>query len=117
VQEAEIQALRNHHDLLSTLYYASPPDHRPRVDLLQHLVDHARSHREACRVSVKAWANLAAYQVASSEGLEKLQPFLSWYRDIAQATLQQFRLARSEAEHDYNAAKEGGNTGVSESAL
>ncbi|KAK4555544.1 hypothetical protein LTR86_007297 [Recurvomyces mirabilis] len=117
VQEAEIEALRNHQDLLCVLYYAAPSGYRPRVDLLKNLVDHAQSHREACRLNVRAWANLIRFQVSCGEPEEAMQPFTTWYGDIVQATMAQFRLARTEAESDYAAACAEGNNGVTRTTL
>ncbi|KAK5112149.1 hypothetical protein LTR62_004492 [Meristemomyces frigidus] len=117
VQEADIEALRNHHDLLCTLYYAAPASYRPRVGLLQDLVDHARSHREACRINVRAWANLISFQVSCDEVEDRLQPFLTWYRDMAQTTMMQFRLAKTEAESDFAAARAEANNIVTKSTL
>ncbi|KAK3675052.1 hypothetical protein LTR78_004986 [Recurvomyces mirabilis] len=117
VQGAEIEALRNHQDLLCVLYNAAPSGCRPRVDLLKNLVDHAQSHREACRLNVRAWANLIRFQLSCGEPEEAMQPFTTWYEDIVQATMAQFRLARTEAESDYAAACAEGNNGVTQSTL
>ncbi|KAF2017032.1 hypothetical protein BU24DRAFT_440161 [Aaosphaeria arxii CBS 175.79] len=80
-------ALRNHHDLLSTLHWASPPKCRPRLSLLRGLVHHESSHREACRLNL-----------STDESYEALQPFASWHEEIMTQTLKQYRQAKTEAD-------------------
>ncbi|KAL6711330.1 hypothetical protein ACN47E_005861 [Coniothyrium glycines] len=100
LDEETLTALRNHHDLLSTLYRGAPPPCRPRLDQIRNLVDHEASHREACRISVRSWANLATFQVHTGEPYVSAEPFALWYKDIMHQTLKQYRLAKIEAE-DY----------------
>lgn len=100
VRQDDLDALRNHHDLLCTLYYASPPAHRLRVVLLQQLVDHSMSHREACRLSVRAWSNLASFQASTDEPIDKLDSFIQWFSDMLNTTIAQYRLARTEIEQE-----------------
>ena len=110
VQQHELDALRNHHDLLCTLYYATPSKHRLRVDLVRTLVDHSASHREACRLSVRAWRNLATFQISNDESDETLEPFISWYREILTTTISQYRLSRNEVEQDVECARAQGQS-------
>lgn len=117
IKQEDLDALRNHHDLLCTLYWASPPGFRPRVDLIQNLVDHASSHREACRLNIKAWTNLARYQLSTGESLESEAPFAVWFNDVVEQTIDQFKLARTEAEAQFEAAKEDGETSVPQDLL
>ncbi|KAK4548019.1 hypothetical protein LTR36_010739 [Oleoguttula mirabilis] len=117
VRQADLDALRNHHDLLCTLYYASPVGHRLRLDLLRILVDHSTSHREACRLSVRSWSNLASFQASTDEPTEALQPFTDWFQDMLQTTITQYRLAQTEAEQDFAIAKAQGAVGLTESVL
>ena len=117
VQQADLDALRNHFDLLCTLYFASPPTHRLRVEMLRNLVDHATSHREACRISVRAWSRLASFQMSTDESTDKLEPFIDWYRDITLTTVAQYRFARTEAEQQYAEAKSARIPGLSDEML
>ncbi|TKA83427.1 hypothetical protein B0A55_00334 [Friedmanniomyces simplex] len=105
VKQSDMDALRNHHDLLCTLYYSSPPGHRLRVELVQNLVDHTSSHREACRLSVRAWVSIASFETSTSDPPDALQPLIAWFRELLQTTMMQFRLAKTEAEHDFAVAK------------
>ena len=117
VRQEDLDALRNHHDLLCTLYYASPPNNRIRVDLIQNLVDHTSSHREACRLSVRAWRNLAAYQASTGEPVTRLAPFNDWFQELLIANIMQFRLARTEVEQDVASAVAGGEPAVSQDII
>lgn len=117
VKQGDIDALRNHLDLLCTLYYASPPSHRVRLDLLRNLVDHSTSHREACRLSVRAWANLASFHASTAEPAENLRPLTEWYEEILQITITQYKLAKTEAETDYAIAKAQGAVEITDAML
>ena len=96
--EEDLTALRSHHDLLATLYCAAPPSCRPKLDHIRSLVSHESSHREACRVSVRSWANLATFQVSTDESYASARPLALWYKDTLHQTLMQYRLAKTEAE-------------------
>jgi hypothetical protein len=100
LDQESLSALRNHHDLLSTLYWASPPSCRPKLELIRGLVQHETSHREACRLNVRTWAHLCSFQLSLDEPYSSLEGFASWHKDMLQQTLKQFQLAKSEAE-DY----------------
>ncbi|KAF1999136.1 hypothetical protein P154DRAFT_523535 [Amniculicola lignicola CBS 123094] len=105
VTQESLVPLRNHHDLLCTLYWASPPPCRPKIDLLRGLVQHESSHQAACRLNVRAWANLAAFQLSVDEPYAALQPLATWHKEIMQQTLRQYRSAKTEAEEDYKTAQ------------
>jgi hypothetical protein len=95
-----LEALQNHHDILCTLYRASPSACRPSLELIKNLVHHENSHREACRIGIRSWANLAKFQLSTDEPYSSLQPLAEWQQDIKTQTLKQYRLAKTEAE-DY----------------
>ncbi|KAF2796839.1 hypothetical protein K505DRAFT_323028 [Melanomma pulvis-pyrius CBS 109.77] len=113
LDQESLDALRNHHDLFCTLYWASPPSCRPKLDIIRSLVDHANSHREACRLNVRAWANLTAFQLSSNEPYTSLQPFALWYKDIMHQTLKQYKLAKTEAEDYFRAVRLDGTSDIS----
>ena len=98
VLKEEIDALRNHHDILTTLYLASPPACRPRLSLIRNLVDHRQSHSAACHISIRSWIQLAKFQVTMEESDERLDPLCSWYQEITDQTISQYQSARVEAE-------------------
>lgn len=93
-----LEALENHHDILGTLYRASPLPCRPSLELIKNLVHHENSHREACRIGIRSWANLTKYQLSSGEPYSSLQPLAKWHHEIMTQTLKQYRLAKTEAE-------------------
>lgn len=112
-----LNALKNHHDLLATLYWAAPPNCRPRLDAIRNLVDPETSHRQACNVSMKTWSNLLRFQLHSGEDIKSLESFMEWFDDLVTQTLNQHHAARSEAEKQFKAAKDKGDTDLSEGLL
>ena len=98
LRQEDLDALRNHYDLLSVLYWASPANARPRLTAIRNLVSLESSHREACQTSIRAWSSLARYQVSTSEPLSALKEFTDWHSDILSQVLKQHQLARTEVE-------------------
>ncbi|OQO08286.1 hypothetical protein B0A48_06156 [Cryoendolithus antarcticus] len=117
VKQSDIEALRNHCDLLSTLYFAAPPSGRPSIRLLQDLVDLNTSHIEACRIIIKSWANLASFQTSLDEHKAMLAPLAAWFKDMVQITCNQYRLARTEAQQQYAEATVNGTLGLTHDLL
>ncbi len=112
LDEESLAALRNHHDLLSTLYWAASPPCRPKLDHIRHLVNHESSHREACRLNVRAWANLTTFQLSTDEPSTSANPFALWHKDIMYQTLKQYRVAKTEADDYLKSGIPGDSTGV-----
>jgi hypothetical protein len=117
VTHVALNALRNHHDLLCTLYWVIPSGCGPRLQMIRDLVDHDNSHREACRLSVHAWGILARYQLSQVEKSNDLDVLASWYRDMIAITISQYRLVRSEAEAQYAAVRSAGSSDISPEML
>jgi len=88
--ETEIAALRNHHDLLCTLFWAAPPETRPSIQAIEGLVNLGSSHKEACLISLRAWSRLSRFVVASCIDISEYKPFAEWQRNIFQQVLEQF---------------------------
>lgn len=86
----ELAALRNHHDLLSTLFWASPPELRPPANLIERLVAPATSHKEACLINVRCWNQLARFIVTSGEASQSFKPLIQWRNAFFQQVLRQF---------------------------
>ena len=108
VRQEDLDALRNHHDLLCTLYWASPPGFRPRLSVIQNLVDVEASHKEACHISIRAWSNLVRYQVSTTEPVSSLEPFVEWHNDLVHQILRQHGSARIEVEAQAKLAESSG---------
>ena len=98
VHKEDIDALRNHHDILTTLYQASPSACRPRIALIKNLVDHRQSHSAACHISICSWIQLAKFQLRTEESAENLDSLCLWYKEITDQTVSQYHSARVEAE-------------------
>ncbi|CAK7229124.1 hypothetical protein SBRCBS47491_007141 [Sporothrix bragantina] len=90
VYERDLAALRNHHDLLCTLYWASSPDIRPPIHQIEKLVVPANSHKEACLINIRAWNQLARFVTATDEGYEVYKGFNSWMKNIFHQMLDQY---------------------------
>ena len=108
MRQADLAALRNHHDMLCTLYWASPPARPTLVRILRGLVQHSYSHREACRINVRAWSILLAFQISTQQDSSTVDSFTQWHKEMLGQTLEQFQLARSEAESHLQAATSDG---------
>ncbi|KAI2641980.1 Mus7/MMS22 family-domain-containing protein [Xylaria nigripes] len=87
--EAEIAALRNHHDLLCTLFWAAPPDMRPSSQSIEGLVVLRNSHKEACLISIRTWSRLSRFVVSTGEDISAYKLLGDWQRNIAQQVLDQ----------------------------
>ncbi|KAI5269860.1 hypothetical protein E4T47_06695 [Aureobasidium subglaciale] len=117
VTHVALDALRNHHDLLCTLYWVMPSGCGPRLQMIKDLVDHSNSHREACRLSVHAWGILARYQLSQVEQSKDIESMASWCKDMIATTVSQYRFARSEAEAQYTAERSKGSFLISSEML
>ncbi|KAL2046923.1 hypothetical protein N7G274_000941 [Stereocaulon virgatum] len=98
IRQEDLDALRNHHDLLCTLYWASPPSCRPRLTVIRNLVQLETSHREACHINIRAWFKLVKFQLSTEEPHLSLKLFTGWQDDLLGQILRQHALARTEAE-------------------
>ncbi|KAL8733782.1 MAG: hypothetical protein Q9181_003464 [Wetmoreana brouardii] len=105
IHQTDLDALRNHHDLLCTLYWASPQGFRPKPTVVQNLVDVENSHKEACRINIRAWSNIVMFQLTAEEALTNLSPFVTWYSDLQRQLLHQHESARVEAEEQVHQAE------------
>lgn len=98
VRQSDLDALRNHHDLLVTMFRVLPRSAQPRLEHIQYLVDVTVSHQEACHINIAAWSQVARL-IMSSEGCREDVPDLArWFATVCSGILSQFNLARSEAE-------------------
>ena len=98
ISQDDLESLRNHHDLLCTLYWASPAGFRPRLDNLKNLVQPANSHHEVCVLNLKAWLRLVRFQLSTDEPVVAAEPFAIWHGEFTSQILQQHSHARNEVE-------------------
>ena len=117
IRKEDLDALRNHHDLLCTLYWAAPSGFRPRLTVIRNLVHLETSHREACHINVRAWFNLVKFQLSTDESTNSLEPFLDWHEDLLIQILRQHDLARTEAEDQVRSVQHAGGPTISKELL
>ena len=117
VHQADLDALRNHHDLLCILYWSSPPSCRLRLTAIRNLVHVESSHREACHINIRAWLNLVKYQLSTDESLTCLDGFAIWHDDLLNQILRQHGHARTEAEDQVRSVQHAGGLNVSNELL
>lgn len=117
IRQEHLDALRNHHDLLCTLYWASPPSCRPPLTMIRNLVNLETSHREACHINIRAWFNLVKFQLSMDEPISDLEPFAEWHNHLLAQVLRQHSLARTEAEDQVKSAQSAGEVIVSKETL
>ncbi|KAI1495298.1 Mus7/MMS22 family-domain-containing protein [Biscogniauxia mediterranea] len=101
VHETELAALRNHHDLLCTLFWAAPAELRPSVQTIEKLVVPASSHKEACLISIRAWCQLSRFVVSSCEDILAYKPFADWQRNMFQQVLEQYLSVESDIQQQF----------------
>ncbi|RYP51277.1 hypothetical protein DL768_003374 [Monosporascus sp. mg162] len=101
MHETELAALRNHHDLLCTLFWAAPPDLRPPIQLIEKLVVPGSSHKEACLVNLRAWNQLARYIISSGEDISAYKPFADWQKTAFKQVMDQYSSAESDIQQQF----------------
>lgn len=99
----DLAALRNHHDLLCTLFWAAPPEERPAVHLIEKLVSPGSSHKEAVLVNLRAWRQLATFVVSSGATVDVYGPLMKWQNHVFEQVLEQYHLAASEIQRQFMA--------------
>ncbi|KAK4100975.1 hypothetical protein N658DRAFT_471854 [Parathielavia hyrcaniae] len=103
IHQHDLAALRNHHDLLCTLFWVSPPDLRPAVHLVEKLVVPASAHKEACLINVRAWNQLARFVISNGEGGDVFRPLAVWRNNVFNQVLDQYLSAASDIEQQFRA--------------
>lgn len=103
IHQHDLAALRNHHDLLCTLFWVSPPDLRPAVHLIEKLVVPGSAHKEACLINVRAWNQLARFMISNGEGGAAFRPLAAWRNNVFNQVLDQYLSAASDIEQQFRA--------------
>ncbi|TPX13226.1 uncharacterized protein E0L32_006426 [Thyridium curvatum] len=117
ISESDLAALRNHHDLLCTLFWAAPPELRPNLQLLEKLVMPSSSHKEACLINLRAWSQLARFVISANESHHSYRPFLSWQNNVFQQTLEQYLSAESDIQQQFSALSKDATRDISVSIM
>lgn len=94
----DLDALRNHHDLLCTLYWAVPANCRPRLQTIRNVIDPATSHLETINLSIRSWRRLVHFKLSTNEEDADLKHFADWYNFFASGIVRQHQLAKTEVE-------------------
>lgn len=110
----DLASLRNHHDLLCTLFWAAPRDLRPEVHLIEALIRPADTHKDACLVNLRAWNQLSRYIVSTENDGAILRVFHQWQCNIFRQLMDQFESAASDAQQQYLALSEEDSQGISQ---
>ena len=115
VKQEDLNALRNHHDLLVGLFWALPCGSRIPAHHIERLVDFRHSHKEACRINAKSWANLISYQLSiTEESVENLAPFRGWFDQMLAQSVALHETARIEVESFAKSAVRGFGRAISQ---
>ena len=119
MHETELAALRNHHDLLCTLFWAAPADLRPSIQLIEKLVVPGSSHKEACLVNLRAWNQLARFLVSSGEEISSAvyRPFADWQKNVFQQVLNQYQSAESDMQQQLLRLSKDASRGISQTIM
>ncbi|KAH6847955.1 Mus7/MMS22 family-domain-containing protein [Chaetomium sp. MPI-CAGE-AT-0009] len=101
IRQHDLAALRNHHDLLCTLFWVSPPELRREVRDVEVLVAPGTAHKEACLINVRAWNQLARFVIAKDEGSNVFKPLAVWRNNVFNQVLDQYLSAASDIEQQF----------------
>ncbi|KAL6794821.1 Mus7/MMS22 family domain-containing protein [Trichoderma sp. SZMC 28013] len=117
IHERDLAALRNHHDLIGTLFWAAPPDTRPSVALIEGLITPASSHKEACLINIRSWAQLSRFVVSSGETKASFGPFNKWRNTFFQQMLVQFGGIADDINQQYLTLSKDKSTFITQNAV
>lgn len=101
IHSHDLASLRNHHDLLCTLFWVAPPEFRRPVTLIEGLVRPASSHKEACLINLRAWSQLTRFVVSSGSSIQDYRPFISWQNNVFHQVLNQYLSAAADVEQQF----------------
>jgi hypothetical protein len=113
IHESDLAALRNHHDLLCTLFWCTSPELRPSVQLIEKLVVPGSSHKEACLINLRAWNQLARFVVSSGEEMTVYKPFADWQNNVFKQVLDQYSSAESDIQQQFQSMSKDASHAVS----
>ncbi|KAK1986012.1 Mus7/MMS22 family protein [Colletotrichum cereale] len=116
VHQHDLAALRNHHDLLCTLFWAAPADLRPGIHNLEKLVIPASSHKEACLINLRAWNQLARF-VVHEESAASFTPLANWQSNVFRQLLDQYNSAAADIQQQFLALSKDASNNVSEDLM
>lgn len=113
IHESDLAALRNHHDLLCTLFWAAPASLRPSVQTIEKLVMPGSSHKEACLISLRAWSQLSRFVISSNEDNAAYKPFADWQKNIFHQVMDQYLSAESDIQQQLSRMSKDASRSIS----
>ncbi|ETS79151.1 hypothetical protein PFICI_09004 [Pestalotiopsis fici W106-1] len=113
IHENDLASLRNHHDLLCTLFWCSPQDLRPNLQMLEKLVIPGSSHKEACLINLRAWNQLARFIASAGEDKDIYKPFTAWQNNVFKQVLDQYSSVESDIQQQFLRMSKDASNGVS----
>jgi hypothetical protein len=103
IHQRDLAALRNHHDLLCTLFWVSPPELRPAIHLIEKLILPGSAHKEACLINIRAWNQLARFVISEVEDASSFRSLAAWRNNVFNQVLDQYLSAASDIEQQFRA--------------
>lgn len=113
IHENDLASLRNHHDLLCTLFWCSPQALRPTVQTLEKLVMPGSSHKEACLINLRAWNQIARFAVSNGEDRAAYKPLADWQNNVFRKVLEQHSSVESDIQQQFLRMSKDASSGVS----
>lgn len=98
VHQRDLASLRNHHDLLCTLFWAAPLELRPSISLIRELVNPESSHQEAYLINLRSWENLTRFVLGSTPTPTAYLPLATWQNESFTQLLAQYQSAEKDIE-------------------
>ena len=96
ILKSDLESLRNHHDLLCTLFWAAPKEFKPPLTLLQELVDFDRSHTQACKINFYAWEHICRFLATHHPDEDMISPLSEWHKSSLNTLWQQYSNTETE---------------------
>lgn len=100
IHQRDLASLRNHHDLLCTLFWSAPAENKPSVTLIQKLVVVEQSHTLACKINFFAWENVLRYVASCCPTMDLVNPLATWHKSSLDALWRQYADAEIEVRRD-----------------
>jgi len=100
VRLRDLASLRNHHDLLCTLFWAAPSELRPSINLIRELVNPGSSHQEAYLINLRSWENLTRFVLAFTPTPTAYLPLATWQNESFTKLLVQYESIEEDIEEE-----------------
>ncbi|KAF3942476.1 hypothetical protein ABW19_dt0202558 [Dactylella cylindrospora] len=96
----DLNSLRNHHDLLTAIYYGIGSNRKKRIIGITHgLVDPSKSHSTVCSLSLRTWANIMNFELSDEKSPAILGELMNWHSHIVNKTIEVHKELNGHMEH------------------